>query len=198
MQSPADIDELTILRRFKNGDTQAYLHLYNRYHAGLYYYVLRFVKLPEIAEDVVHDVFLKLWDVREGIQPELFTMGYLYRISRNMVFKMMKKIAADEQMRTSVLSKLEELLPQSLIEENLEWKQYESVLNHAIANLPPQRQRVFNLCRQQGKTYDEAAQLMGISRHTVKEHMMLAMKSIKDYFYHHTDIVFILFVLHHL
>jgi RNA polymerase sigma-70 factor (family 1) len=190
------IDEPEILRRLKNGDTIAYLDIYNRYHAGLYCYVLRFVKLPEIAEDIVHDVFIKLWDARESIKPELFTMGYLYRISRNQVFKMMKKISHDEQLRKQVLFKLEQLMPGVLLEEQLQWKQYESVLEHAIANLPPQRRRVFNLCRQEGKTYQEAAELLGISSHTVKEHMMLAMKSIKDYTYRHTDIAFGLLILH--
>lgn len=195
MEFVQGIDE-SVVKRLKNGDTKAYLEIYNRYHAGLYFYVLRFVKLPEIAEDIVHDVFLKLWDVRKSIKPDLFTMGYLYRISRNQVFKMMKKISDDEQLRRHVLYKLEELVPGVLPEEQLLWKQYESVIKHAIAKLPPQRQKVFNLCRQEGKTYKEVAELLGISSHTVKEHMMLAMKSIKEYTYRHTDIALGLLIIH--
>jgi len=67
------------------------------------------------------------------------------------------------------------------------WKQYETLLHEAIRQLPPQRQKVFRLCREESKSYEEVAMELGISRNTVKEHMVLAVKSIKFFFYTNTD-----------
>jgi RNA polymerase sigma-70 factor (ECF subfamily) len=63
----------------------------------------------------------------------------------------------------------------------VESRQYEQLLQKAIDSLPPQRREAFILCRQQGKSYEEAAALMNISRNTFKQHLSLAVKSIRDY-----------------
>lgn len=70
----------------------------------------------------------------------------------------------------------------------LETKQYEELLHNAVANLPPQRREAFILCRQQGKSYEEAAALMNISRNTFKQHLSLAVKSIREYLLEHGHI----------
>lgn len=186
--TPAGIfDEVQILNQLKNGDTDAYLTIYNRYHNQLYSHVLRYIKIPELAEDIVQDVFLKLWDIRGQIKPELSVKGYLYRIGRNDVFKMMKRIAADAELRNRIAENIEEISLKQAPE--IQWREYSLLLENAINQLPPQRRRVFKLCRQEGKTYEETAVLLGISKYTVKEHMMLAMKSLKQYFHNEADMV---------
>ena len=72
------IDEVHVLRRLKNGDVDAFLIIYNRYRHQLYAHILRYVKIPEFAEDIVQDVFLKLWNIRNQVNPELSIKGYLY------------------------------------------------------------------------------------------------------------------------
>ena len=178
-------DERSLLQRLRLGENDAFLELYNIYHPALYNYVLRFVKIPAIAEDILQDTFLKIWEIRERIDPDLSFKAYLYRICRNSVFKLVKKIAGDEGLRLQVMLQFK----QSVSDADLKvrWQQYEEILYAAIDQLPPQRQRVFMLCREEGLTYDQAAEQLGISRNTVKEHMVLAMKSIKEYFQHHGD-----------
>lgn len=178
-------DERILLNELKNGDADAFLELYNIYHANLYHYVLRFVKSPAIAEDILQDVFLKLWEIRKTVNPDLCFSAYLYRISRNYVFKFLKKISTDESLQLRVMQDLEKNITDTDI--RLRWKEYEDIFLHAIAQLPPQRRKVFRLCREEGKTYDQAAAELGISRNTVKEHMVMAMKFVKEYF-EHSDI----------
>jgi len=163
----------------QKGDSNAFQELYDQYHQPLYHYVLRFVKSPALAEDVLQDVFLKIWEIRSRIDPELSFKAYLYRISRNSVFKLLKKIAIDENLRVQVLKQFS----QSVADADLKvlWQQYEELLHAAINRLPPQRQKVFRLCREEGKTYEEVADELGISRNTVKEHMVLAMKLIREH-----------------
>jgi len=187
------VNDIVLCERLMGGDVDAYKQIYDKYHSQLYYYALRFLKMPELAEDVVHDVFLKLWEIREQLKPEFGIAGYLYKITRNQVFKLIKKIAAETELRAKVISIIEEQAIES--EAGLQWNEYAGLLGGAIEQLPPQCKKVFNLCRQEGKTYDEAAQILGISKHTVKEHMMAAMKSIKKYFRQNADIVFSLLII---
>ncbi|MDR6569416.1 RNA polymerase sigma-70 factor, ECF subfamily [Chitinophaga ginsengisegetis] len=178
-------EEAVLLQRLQQGDTEAYITLYDQYYPSLYTYILHFINIPELAEDALQEVFIKIWEIRERINPELSFSGYLYRITRNHVFKLMKKISADAALRLQVMQELQQQTEDA--DTALLWKQYESLLHKAIAQLPPQRQKVFRLCREESKSYEEVAVELGISRNTVKEHMVLAMKSIKFFFYTNTD-----------
>lgn len=186
-------DETALLKRLKEGDTTAFIQLYDHYHHPLYIFILRFVKLPEYAEDVLQDVFLKIWEIRERINPELSFSAYLYKISRNRVFKLLKKIVTDNAMQSKLMNELE--IATETPHLKLQWKQYNDLLHKAVDQLPPQRQKVFKLCREQGKTYDEAAAELGISRNTIKEHMVAAMKSIKEYIFQHGELSLMLLLI---
>ncbi|OQP63677.1 RNA polymerase sigma factor [Niastella populi] len=178
-------NEQSVIQRLQRGDSDAFLQLYNHYHAALYHYVLRFVKSPAITEDVLQDVFLKIWEIRDRIDPSLSFKAYLYKICRNSVFKLLKKISVDEALRLQVMQQF----TQSVADADLKilWQQYEEILQAAINKLSPQRQKVFRLCREEGKSYEQVANELGISRNTVKEHMVLAMKQIRGHFEQYGD-----------
>jgi len=186
-------DEAQLFEQLKAGDVDAYKEIYRRYHAQLYNYVRRFVKVPELAEDVLHDVFIKLWEIREQLNPQLPVVAYIYRITRNHVFKLIKKISVETELRSRVISIIDSNYVEP--ESEMQWLEYAHLLEGAIDQLSPQCKKVFKLCRQEGKTYEETAQELGISKHTVKEHMMNAMKSIKNYFVKHADIAFTLLMM---
>jgi RNA polymerase sigma-70 factor (family 1) len=183
--TPDTYYEQSVIQRLQKGDSDAFLELYNHYQSALYHYVLRFVKSPAIAEDVLQDVFLKIWEIRDRIDPELSFKAYLYRICRNSVFKLLKKISVDEALRLQVMQHF----TQSVADADLKilWQQYEEILHAAINNLSPQRRKVFRLCREEGKSYEQVANELGISRNTVKEHMVLAMKQIREHFEQYGD-----------
>ncbi len=183
-------DEKELINRLKVGDTDAYTQLYDKYHPALYAYVLKFVKIPEVAEDILQEVFIKLWEIRKRINSDLSFNAYLYRITRNCVFKLLKKISKDEDMRVDIAYKL--INSVNTADLKLQWQQYEAILNSAISSLPPQRQKVFKLCRQEDKSYEEVAAVLHISRNTVKEHMVYAVRSLKDYMWTHADMRFVL------
>ncbi len=179
--------EEEVLYRMRGGDESAFSTIYRHYHPGLYVYLLRFCKVPSLAEDLVHDVFLKVWEIRDRINPELSFGGYLYRIARNHVLKTIHKLADDHELRAQLYAQLQER--ETANQVDVHTREYERLFREAVAGLTVQRQNVFRLCRQEGKSYEEAAAILGISRNAVKKHMVLSMRFIQDYIYRHGDIL---------
>ncbi|MEO9020778.1 MAG: RNA polymerase sigma-70 factor [Ginsengibacter sp.] len=179
MHSMKPYNEIDLLYRVRDHDKEAFDEIYKRYYLKLRMYVLRFVKVPQYAEDIVQDAFLKVWEIRESIDPEKYFSGYLFTITRNMVFKFLKNAANNKDVLDEIMISI---TPYDTNEGNLmEWKELGIEIQKAIQMLPPKRKEVFLLCKEEHFSYDETSAKLGISRNTIKEHMVLAMKSIKDH-----------------
>jgi RNA polymerase sigma-70 factor (ECF subfamily) len=185
-----DAPEQVVLNLLKDGNRDAFVRIYNNYHNALYGYALRFLKVPQLAEDIVQEVFIKVWERRFSIDPSLSVKSYLFTITRNRVFKLIKKISVDHRMRMEVAFNVGNNIADPALQ--LQWQQYNMILEAAIERLPPQRKKVFKLCRQEGKKYEEVATELNLSRNTVKEHMVLAVRSVKEYILRHADVSLLL------
>jgi RNA polymerase sigma-70 factor (ECF subfamily) len=171
--------EKELLYRLRNHDRDAFNEIYKKYHTRLRDYVLKFIRIPQYAEDIVQDLFLKIWEVRESIDPEKYFPGYLFTITRNLVFKFLKTAAHNIEVLDEVI--IAAAPPGAENDYLMEWKELSNEIQNAIKLLPPKRLEVFLLCREQKMSYDEVSSKLGISRNTIKEHMVLAMRFIKDY-----------------
>lgn len=180
MPDEIDFDEKDVLERLQKGDELAFIEIYDHFKKPLYAFILKFVKVPAHADDLLQDLFLKIWEVHSRINTSLSFQAYLYRICRNLIYRSLKKTAHN----TMLLSEqMQHFIPDASANADVKllWKQYEENIKSAIDELPPRRKEIFILCRQGKHTYDDVAKQLGISRNTVKEHMVLAMKSISSY-----------------
>lgn len=193
MNSNDNQNESILPGELQRGSREAFIKLYDHYYPAIYRYIIRFVKVPELAEDILQEVFLKIWTIRERIDPNQSFQAYLYRISRNQTFKALKKISTDNKLRLQVMLEFQHTVMDA--DTKAHWAQYESILHTAIKQLPPQRQKIFKLCREEGKSYKEISFLLNISPNTVKEHMVLATRSIRDYLYRNGDITLVLLLI---
>ena len=179
MDSYKFLPEEELLHLLRKDDQEAFEEIYRRYYPKLRGYVLKFVKVPHHAEDIVQDAFLKIWEIRNSINPEKFFSGYLFTITRNLVFKFLKLASNNTDVLDEVLISV---FPGNVESENLlEWKELGEEIQQAIQNLSPKRREVFLLCKEEDMSYEDVSKMLGISRNTIKEHMVLAMKSIKSY-----------------
>ncbi|SEA39899.1 RNA polymerase sigma-70 factor, ECF subfamily [Chitinophaga terrae (ex Kim and Jung 2007)] len=170
-----------LLQQLALGSREAFTAIYQQYHNGIYNYLLKFTRNPAQTEDLVHDVFLKIWEIREQLDIKKSFDAYLYRLARNTALTQLNRIALYDTIRDEIMHRLSLGLNDHSLMNEVESRQYEQLLQKAIDSLPPQRREAFILCRQQGKSYEEAAALMNISRNTFKQHLSLAVKSIRDY-----------------
>lgn len=174
------------------GDEHSFRCVYDKYHSNLYRYALKFVKSDELAKEVVHDVFLKVWEKRISLNSDLSLKYYLIKVCKNHVLNILAKSARENIFKKEILYHRDFL--DNNTEDSILYADYEKFANEAIARLPPQRQAIFKMCRMEGKSYQEAADNFGISKGTVRDHMLKAGRSIRKYLSINTDISLGLFL----
>jgi RNA polymerase sigma-70 factor (family 1) len=172
--------ETALLDALRQSDKEAFTELYNRYHSRVYALALSYIKESGQAEDVTADIFIKLWELRAVLNITTSFSAYLNRMTRNKCLDRLETIARDQQMKNQILRYFEECEPKSKYNE-MDFLGQDALFEEALRSLSPKRRRVFELCRQEGKSYDETAAEMGITKHTVKQHMSLAMTNLRRF-----------------
>jgi RNA polymerase sigma-70 factor (ECF subfamily) len=161
----------------------AFQLIYDRHRKRIYQTALRYLKSPVIAQDVVQDVFLKLWCFRKSLNPNQPIEGWLYSVTRNNLLNRIKRVANEWNAIKDIAYLKDSLFDntENILEEN----QHKELLALAISRLSDQQQTVWKLSRNEMNTYVEIGEKLGISPLTVKTHMSRALASIKDFFLNH-------------
>jgi RNA polymerase sigma-70 factor (ECF subfamily) len=161
------------------GDAEAFTVLFNRYWDNIYGAAFALTKSREMAEDVVQEIFGRIWQKREALAAIDNFSDYLFILARNYIFSEFEKL----RVRQEHVSRLQRYFERR--EQNPEHlllaKEGTALIERAIAQLSPQQQQVFRLSRQEGHTHKEIAALMGISVHTVRNHMIRALQSLTEF-----------------
>ena len=160
------------------GDEEAFVMLYNKYHRKIYYAALKITGSEDLAQDVTQDVFLKIWETRSRIDPHQNFAAYIHVICRNVIFNLFKKATLEE----TIKKQMQQFAAITTSDEDDDfYDSYKDLLHKAIGELPPQRRTIYEFCKLKGKTYDHVAHKLNISRSTVQDHIVKANKFIKEY-----------------
>jgi len=171
-------DQLAL--RIKLGDQQAFELFFRKFHVMLFAFVNKFLHDPEEAQEVVQDVFAKIWERRDEIDPANSLKSYLFKIAQNISLNRLK--------RKKVESKYTEIFKLVYI-DNREFSAHESLIakeldvqiDLSIRKLPKQCRKIFELNRIDGLKYKEIAELLHISIKTVEAQMSKALRSLRIY-----------------
>jgi RNA polymerase sigma-70 factor (family 1) len=176
-----------LLTKLRNGDQLAFAQIYNQYRSKMYAYAYNLCKSAETAEEIVQEVFIRLWQKREQINTDLNFNAYIKKITLNHVLNHLKKVAREKSLQEEVLSYIEEI--RNTTEDNLLEKELLKTYDEAISLLPPQKKIIYQLSRNEEMTHDQIAEKLNISKNTVKNHMVEATKFIRSYVNKHGSIV---------
>lgn len=190
-------NESEILEKLAGGDEGAFSELFYAYHNQLAEFVMLITQQKQLAEDIVQDVFAKIWQSRTGLASvEKFT-SYLFVLTRNYTLNCIRKLETSKkhQQQYSLLAQQPETAYDTSVDN------YLPIIDRAIAQLPPQQQKVFLLSRRDGLRHNDIAHSMGISRETVKKYIQLANLSVTEFVSSHQEMVVLLavggFAAHH-
>lgn len=177
MHDYALYEDQVLIHLLSGGDTMAFTELYNRHKDKLYSFAIVIGGSPEKASDLVHDVFLKIWEQRDAFADKEVLSNYLYTMVRNFSIDHFRKFARE----SAVNKKLVVSEPDSLEtpESNLIYRDLQNKVQLAINNLPPRQREIYILHREERLKYNEIAQKLNISVSTVENHFSRAMVSIR-------------------
>lgn len=159
---------------------QLFNSLFQEYEGKLFLFVIKVLHSEELARDLVQDVFLKLWTIRDQL-PDMDNAGaYLYRMAENRVYDYLRAAASRADLRNQLWEQMQQHT-QETPAFNLEVKEYDQVIRRAIDQLPEQRRAIYLMNKQEGMKYKEIASELNISPHTVRNQLTEAFRQIGAY-----------------
>jgi RNA polymerase sigma-70 factor (family 1) len=169
-------EKTLLLNAVAAGDGVAFSRIYDYYKPGVRTYVLRLVKIPELADDLVQEIFIRLWETRKTLPEVKSFSAFLFTIARNHSLNSLKAISRSNQALPELIRHFQ---TRRVDDETLE-KEYLLFIQKALTSISPRSREVFRLCREQTMSYEQAAAELGISRNAVKKHMVAVMRNLRD------------------
>ncbi len=170
-------DKKLILRLIK-GDKFAFNHFFNLFNQKLYFFALGYLKSDKDAEEVVQETFLKIWERKEYINPELSFQAYLFKIAFNFIQKKLIKKMSDEELKHNLTEELVYFDSQTSNMVN-----YHFLLQHInqlIDQLPPRQKEIVELRKLEGYSVKEISEQLSLAVKTVEAHLTAALKYLKE------------------
>lgn len=164
------------------GDRPAFNNLLHARWNKVYTLALTYLRSVEDAQEVTQDVFLKLWQNRAQLPAIANFDGWLFILARNGILSELRKKKARPIISTEPGEWEEDAI---LPDHPLLYKEASALIAKGIEALPPARKKVFTLSRMEGKSYEEIATMLDISRNGVKDHIVKALHFLRNYLHEH-------------
>ena len=178
MQSGTFQTDSTLLSAIALGDEAAFTVLFERYRNKLFYYLLKHVKSAEVAEEIVTDIFMKLWTGR-ALAEQIKDIGaFLHKIGYYKALDFLRTTARHTRLRQVYIDHM--ALPgEPQADELVISTELKTLLYKAVNGLSPQRKMIYQLSRQEGLTHEQIAALLGLSPSTINNALVAANRSIE-------------------
>jgi RNA polymerase sigma-70 factor (family 1) len=173
------INENEIFAQLAEGNERAFETIYHHYNKRLAPFVDKMVRSPELAEEIIQDIFVHLWINRHLLTDVKHPTSYLFNIATNKTLDYLKKIANNVKLMDRIAYRSTEISNET--EERIIFRESAQIIELAVASLPQQRKLIYHLSRVEGLTHEQIAERLHISRNTVKNQLVSALKSIREF-----------------
>lgn len=177
-------NDSVLMTRLATGDEVAFNMLFERYRDKLYHYLNKITKSPEISEEIVIDIFVKIWVGRELMSQVEKPEAFLHKVAYHKALDFLKTTSRHARLQQLYIDRIEHTTEND-IEDLIMDAQSKELLHKAVLSLPPQRKLIYTMSRKEGLTHDQIALALNLSKSTVKNSMVAAVKSITEYLQKH-------------
>ncbi|NLR58662.1 RNA polymerase sigma-70 factor [Chitinophaga polysaccharea] len=176
-------DDRKLFSAIAHGDEAAFRLLYHRYNALLIGSVKKLLKSDTTAEEVMQEVFLKVWLLRDTLADIENPGGWLYTLASNRSLSVLRQHAREKNRQDDIIADIPD---QDDFSAGIYAKELQGLIKTAVEKLPASRREVFMMNTQEGKSRREIAEALDISENTVKNQLVTARKFIREYLEKHT------------
>lgn len=172
------LNDLLIVKKIKEGDIKAFEHAFRSYYSSLSFYALSITGNSEAAEEIVQELFYKVWKERENMHILQSLKSYLYGAVRNQALQYCEHHEVRKRHQQYILSTGSEASEETPL-NHLEYKELEQTINRTLNLLPERRSRIFRMHRFEGLKYKEIAERLSLSVKTIEAEMTKAYQALR-------------------
>nr|WP_315418241.1 sigma-70 family RNA polymerase sigma factor [uncultured Pedobacter sp.] len=172
MRKIAITDEKELLRKLRDGDESAFKEIYKCYAQRLVSKLIQILKSEEIAKDILQDIFMKIWEIRKTIDPELSFSALLYKMAANLSKNTFRRNIYDQLMR----SEIDPDVGYNPMDDADDASQTKALLDMALSKLTERQRKVYVMHKLEGRSYQEISDELKISASAINHHIQEANK----------------------
>ena len=170
--------EKQLITDLKGGNVEAFDQLFELYGKRLYHFAHGYLKSREESEEVVQDVFMKIWDTKEQLKPNLSFRAFLFKIAFNRIQELFLKINRDKAYQHEIINTTATFSDN--LEDRMDYHSLLELVESLIDKLPERQKQILVLKRKDGLPVKEIANQLNISPKTVENHLTEAIKNLKE------------------
>jgi RNA polymerase sigma-70 factor (ECF subfamily) len=175
-----NISDAELARKINAGEKNAYQELFERYASRIFQFSLSYLKSQADAEELVQDVFLKIWEKREILDQSKNIKSFIFKVAVNTIYDFIRHKNIENAYNDFARANFE-------TSSNNTWHtvifdEMQENLQKLVAQLPEQQQKIFHLSKEEGLTSEEIAIKLNLSKRTVENHLYRAVSFLKENF----------------
>ncbi len=180
---PKILNDNEMVAGLREGNKIVIDHIYYKYHKRIYAFALSLLKVDDDSQDIVHEVFVKLWNHRHELESDTKIESLIFTITRNVVLSLFRKQATENKYRNHIINEIEreretgEQNTENLLDYNLLKEKIDILVN----KLPSKSRHVYILSRDQGLTNREISEKLNIAEKTVENHITRSLAFLKKH-----------------
>ena len=177
----------TLIKQIAEDDEVAFRTIFDHYKAPFYSAAFKMTRSGSLAEEIVQEVFVKIWVKRKIIATAKRPADYIFTILHNCIYAQFRKLALEDKLKTTLAQDSEE--SEDSIQLLLLEKENKAILENIIDQMPPRQRLIYKLAKQEGWSREEIAKGLNISPNTVRNHLAAAIEFLRNYFRKNASII---------
>jgi RNA polymerase sigma-70 factor (family 1) len=159
--------------------------IYDAYQRPIFSFAFYLTKSKDTAEEVTQEVFIRLWEKRTHLNTDTYLLAYLKKMTQNLVMDIFRKASRDKILQDRIYNNMVSAAtgptPEAYFPDKLLEKELAHIYQEALDRLSPQQRVVLALRRDENLSYEQIAQKLGLAKNTVRNHLNIAMHSVRSY-----------------
>ncbi len=168
-----------VIKRLKEGDMRAYKQIYESFSESLFHFTFYYLKNTAESEEIVQEVFLRIWEIKEEIDESKSFKSYLYKMTINKVYNHLKHQVVEQKYENYLLHYNHSF--SETPETSMDYKELDEKICSLLEKLPDQQRNIFNLSRIEGMPNPKISEKLGLSIRTVENQIYRATKFLKQH-----------------
>ena len=179
MSGLSNTEDKELVKLLRDGDMTAFDVVYRKYNRRVFQFAISILKKQEDAEEIVQEVFFKVWEKRDTLSEHLSFKSFLFTITYNTSITLIRK-KIKESRYVEYLHKIQVQPDMDGPGTDIEYKELKKKVEETIDKLPKRQREIYLLSREEGLSYREIASQLGISVNTVENHMVKALRFLRE------------------